>query len=233
MPMTQKSFELLEIEMITLHYRMTSKQQWHLKFNVSKYKHLHFGAAHHYGDYYLNGTLIDTTTTHRDLGFLFDDQLKFHIRMTHVTAKANRILGLIKRSFEYLDSTMLILLLNTLSWNRIILYGTSLYSRQKKVEKVQRRATCFLPQFHDNSCTERLTLLSLPSLLYKQLRGDLIFLFKILNNYFTTDFTDLYVYSRSVIRGHQFKFLRSTPGYCVDQITFLNRIKEQFTTLCC
>jgi len=38
-------------------------QQWHLKFNVSKCKHLNFGAAHHYGDYYLNRTLIDTTET--------------------------------------------------------------------------------------------------------------------------------------------------------------------------
>jgi len=54
-----------------------------INFNVSKCKHLHFGAAHLYGDYYLNGTLIDTTTTNRDLGIVFDDELKFHIHMTH------------------------------------------------------------------------------------------------------------------------------------------------------
>jgi len=94
-----------------------------------KCKHLRFGAAHHYGDHYLNGTLIDTTTTHKDLSIVFDDQLKFPMHnTTHVTAKSNRILGLIKRSFEYLDSTMLTLLFNTLSWNAIIQYGTSLYS---------------------------------------------------------------------------------------------------------
>jgi len=39
-------------------------------FNVSKYKHLHFGAAYHHGDFYLN---VDTTTTHRDLGIALDD----------------------------------------------------------------------------------------------------------------------------------------------------------------
>ena len=29
-------------------------QQWQLKFNVSKCKHLHFGPAHHNGPYYVS-----------------------------------------------------------------------------------------------------------------------------------------------------------------------------------
>ena len=32
-------------------------QQWQLKFNVSKCKHLHFDPAHHNGPYYLNGNI--------------------------------------------------------------------------------------------------------------------------------------------------------------------------------
>ena len=66
---------------------------------------------------------------------------------------------------------------------------------QRKVEKVQERATRIIPSFQDKSYIERLTLLSLPSLQYRRQRGDLIFLYKILNNYFSTDFTDLYTYS--------------------------------------
>jgi len=41
-----------------------------------------------------------------DLGVLFDGRLKFHNHTTEITAKANRMLGMIKRSFEYLDSSM-------------------------------------------------------------------------------------------------------------------------------
>ena len=78
------------------------------------------------------------------------------------------------------------------------------------IRKVQRRATCLLPHLHDKSYAERLTLLSLPSLQYRRLRGDLIFLCKVLNNYFTTDFSDLYTYSTiTFTRGHQFKLFKN------------------------
>ena len=56
----------------------------------------------------------DTVTSHNDLGILFDDKLKFHDHTTKVTTKANRILGMIKKPFEYLDSGMLSKLFTTL-----------------------------------------------------------------------------------------------------------------------
>ena len=82
---------------------------WQLNFNTSKCKHLHFGPGHHYGCYTLNGTAIDSMTSHKDLGILFDSHLRFHDHPTdsQVTAKANQVLGMIKKSFEYLDSAML------------------------------------------------------------------------------------------------------------------------------
>ena len=78
-----------------------SSHQWQLKFNVSKCKHLHFGTAHHHG------TQIELDTSHSDLGILFDSQLKFHDHTAQVTTKANRVLGLIKKLFDYLDPIML------------------------------------------------------------------------------------------------------------------------------
>ena len=52
--------------------------KWQLSFNISKCKHLHFGITHSYGSFYLNGILIDSITSHKDLGITFDDHLKFH-----------------------------------------------------------------------------------------------------------------------------------------------------------
>ena len=78
---------------------------------------------------------------------------------------------------------------------------------QRRVEKIQRRATRLLPHLQDKSYSERLSALSLPSLSYRRHRGDLILLYKIINNYFNSDFTDLFTYSTSSTRGHQFKLL--------------------------
>ena len=52
--------------------------KWQLKFNDSKSYILHLGPSHSYGDYYLNGIKITTSTTVRDLGITIDSCLKFH-----------------------------------------------------------------------------------------------------------------------------------------------------------
>jgi len=48
-----------------------------LSFNILKCKHLHLGPAHNFGPYHLNCVTIDcdSTTTHKDLGILFDECL--------------------------------------------------------------------------------------------------------------------------------------------------------------
>ena len=87
---------------------------WQLSCNILKCKHLHLGPAHNFGSYYLNHTTIDTTATHKDLGILFDECLKFHDYTTEVTAKANKVLGMVKRSFEHLNSCKISKLFTTL-----------------------------------------------------------------------------------------------------------------------
>ena len=45
-------------------------------------------------------------------------------------------------------------------------WGSHYTLNMRIIEKVQQRATCLPPQLYDKSYTERLTLLSLPSLQY-------------------------------------------------------------------
>ena len=54
---------------------------------------------------------------------------------------------------------------------------------QRKIEKVQHRATKLLPAIRDKPYEERLSILQLPSLTHRRRRGDMILLYKILNNY--------------------------------------------------
>ena len=58
---------------------------------------------------------------------------------------------------------------------------------QRKIEKVQCRAIRLLSPTRDRSYGERLSIFQLPSLAYRHLRGDMILLYKILNNYFSSD----------------------------------------------
>ena len=67
--------------------------RWQLNFNVNKCKHLHFGSGHSYGSFYLNGTVIASVISHKDLGIVFDNNLKFHGHTIEVTAKANCLMG--------------------------------------------------------------------------------------------------------------------------------------------
>ena len=64
--------------------------RWQLNFNISKCKHIHLGPIHGYGPYYLNGVVIDSVDSQKDLGILFDNRLRFHHHTTTIVAKANR-----------------------------------------------------------------------------------------------------------------------------------------------
>jgi len=58
------------------------------------------------GHIFLNGTEIERITQHRDLGIIFDDKLKFHDHTSTVAGKENCTLGLISKSFEFLEPEM-------------------------------------------------------------------------------------------------------------------------------
>ena len=64
---------------------------WQLKFNISKCKYVHFGPVHQFGPYYLNGIMIESVESQKDLGILFENQLKFQSHTAEVAAKANRL----------------------------------------------------------------------------------------------------------------------------------------------
>ena len=76
-------------------------QAWQLNFNVSKCNLLHLGPPHTFGEYTINGSIMVSNGTVRDLGVLVDNRLKFHEQVSTVTKKANRVLAIVHKSFEY------------------------------------------------------------------------------------------------------------------------------------
>jgi len=106
---------------------------------------IHFGPANNYGPYYINGIAIDIVESQKDLGILFDNQLKFHSHTNNISNKANRLLGLIRKSFDHLDSSMLVKLFVTMICPTLeyfnSIWGPSFILDRRRIEKVHRRAT--------------------------------------------------------------------------------------------
>ena len=192
-----------------LHRLSRWSEQWQLPFNVSKCKVLHIGPRNPCSNYKMSGKDLECCEQERDLGIIVDGTLRFHSQASSAAAKANQLLGIIRRSFASLTASSLPLLYKTLIRPHLE-FGNSVWgpmSRgdQKLVEKVQRRATKLVPELRTRPYKERLQELRLPSLTYRRLRGDMIVIYQILHRLLDVDQDMLQLSTTRHTRGHELK----------------------------
>ena len=88
---------------------------------------------------------LEQVTEEKVLGIIIDNELKFLKHTAMAIKKANRILGLIKKSFVNLVTEGLPPLYKSLVRPHLeygnIIWGTHYKEEQKSLEKVQKRAT--------------------------------------------------------------------------------------------
>ena len=87
---------------------------WQMRFNVGKYKVLHLGRRNQHYEYNMGDLTLETATEEKDLGVIIDEKLKFDKHTEAQVNKANKVLGLIRRSFENLDKETLVWLFKAL-----------------------------------------------------------------------------------------------------------------------
>ena len=185
---------------------------WLLNFNVSKCYVLHLGLTHSYGNYCIDGNVI-TSESVKDLGVVIDSSLKFHNHTATVAARANRILAVINKSFEYLNTNVLLPLYKSflrpiLEYGNII-WGPQFILDQQSVEKIQRRATKLVSEIKDLQYVDRLNHLNLPSLRYRHHRGDLIYTYRLFHNMLDMDSSSSFTLQpSSTTRGHNYKIYK-------------------------
>lgn len=182
---------------------------WNLHFNISKCNVIHYGKTNPNHKYYMkvNGqeSEINESEEEKDLGVIFDPLLSFDVHINKIINKANQMIGLIKRTFTYLNKDILLKLYKSLvrphlEYGNIIWYP--LLKRQSKaVEKVQRRATKLLRECKNMNYEQRLRYLNLHSLKGRRIRGDLIETYKIFNDMVDVRTEDFFkLYSNSITR---------------------------------
>ena len=66
---------------------------------------------------------------------------------------------------------------------------------------------------------------------YRQKRGDLILMYKIVNNYFNPDFSNAITFSTTSTRGHHFKLFKHHTRLQICSNFYFNRIINDWNNL--
>ena len=178
-------------------------------FNLNKCKVLHVGRNNPNVQYVMDGTPLENVTEEKDLGITVTESFKPGKQCGIAAAKANRILGIIKKTFISRDSSVITKLYKSLvrphleyaiqAWSPYLLCDVD------TLEKVQRRATKIVAGIEELSYEALLKSLNLTTLKTRRLRGDLIEVFKILKG--TDDLLKDYLFQmrsedKNRLRGH-------------------------------
>ena len=191
--------------------------EWKMFYNTDKCHHVHIGENTEASKYEMgsgdNRNTIKRVESEKDLGVFIDEKLNFRDHITKKVNIANRNLGIIFRSFTYMDKEMFLNLYKSMVRPHIE-YATQVWSPQYKkdkitLENVQRRATRLVKSIKHLSYSERLKTLGLPTLEYRRERADMIQVYKILHDIDKADREKLFqMAAYTSTRGHPLKLFK-------------------------
>lgn len=183
--------------------------------------------------------ILENVESEKDIGVTIDKHLNFENHIQLQVNKANQIVGLVRRSFKYLDKKTFCLLFKALVRPHLE-YASSVWNPFKMkdielVENVQRRATKILPNMKDLSYEYRLKDLKLPSLRYRRIRGDMIETYKILKGVYdkrvTSNLLPEMDSTTHQTRGHSLKLSTRRCRLDIRKHFFTNRVVQRWNSL--
>ena len=212
--------------------------RWMLKLNPSKCKSITIGNPKFKipGTYTLNtehGThTLEDVTTEKDLGVLIDSELNFENHIYSKIKTANKMLAIIKRNFQNLDSDSFLMLYKALVRSHLeyaeVIWNPYKIKHITASEQVQKRATKLVSQVKNLPYKDRLIKLGLPTLVYRRSRGDMIELFKIVSDiYDKNTVPDLRPAISSITRSHNKELFKPFSNrMCVRNFSLFVQLKS-------
>ena len=186
---------------------------WQMMFNVDKCSVMHMGKRNQEFQYEMGGILLKTSEEERDLGVIVHNSGKPSRQCAEAAKRANKILGLVKRTIISRNQEIIIRLYKCLVRPHLE-YCVQAWSPVLKkdivvLEKVQRRATKLIKHLSQLPYEERLKQCGLTTLEKRRSRGDLIEAYKIITG--KEDLTPAMFFEQPPIqstRGHRFKLFK-------------------------
>ena len=207
--------------------------KWQLKFHPKKCETMRIGDKYPKYNYTMtaeDGTIVqlEETVVEKDLGVVVDNKLTFSHHINSIVARANQVMGMIRRSFKYMDKDIFVQLF-TSRVRPILEYGNVIWSPRlirdiDAVERVQRRATKTVPGISTMTYPDRLQTLRLPSLVYRRARGDMIETYKYLHNVYDVNNEWLRRDPSTRTRGHSMKLEKRRCSSTMRQHCLGNRV---------
>ncbi len=158
---------------------------WGMPFNVDKCKIMHVGRTNKKFDYTINGQTLLKAESEKDVGVLFDKNLKPGLQCKEAARIANGVLKQICQAFHYRDKVTFLNLYKryvrvhmefaTPAWNPWQIGDINC------LEKVQQKAVSMISGLSANSYEGKLKELKLLSLQDRRVKADLVQTYKILN----------------------------------------------------
>ena len=160
-------------------------KKWAMVFNETKCKIMHIGRNNPIIDYSMNGIVLNVTEEERDLGVIVSSSLKPGAQCETAAKMANRVLGLISRSFHYRTKDTIVPLYKSLVRPKLEFAAAAwnpwLEKDAECIEKVQKRMIRMLSNVKGSTYEEKLRDAGLTTLKDRRERGDLIETYKTLN----------------------------------------------------
>ena len=161
--------------------------KWQMEFNPGKCKCVHFGHANPKHEYTMGAQKIAHSTEEKDLGVVINQTLSPSHHIATYVSRANRIVGLIKRTYENMSKRNIIALYKSLVRPHLEYCVQAWRPHNQKdidnLEGVQRRMTKMINGIGGDEYNLRLSKTELLSLEMRRLRSDLIEVFKIMHNF--------------------------------------------------
>ena len=131
---------------------------WNLYYHITKCKDMHIGRENEQADYKMKVNedeyrSIAICNEEKDIGVIFDTSFSFDVHIKSCINKANKMMGIIKRTFTFLDKGIFSDLYEALVRPHLVCSNVkwSPYLKRQSVtiERVQRRATRLISTLRD------------------------------------------------------------------------------------
>jgi hypothetical protein len=229
---TVEDIERLRVDLAKL---VNWSKEWLMLFNVEKCKVMHMGYNNRQAEYRMDEGGLQAICEELDLGVVVQSNLKCAGQCAKVVKAANRVLGMIKRTFGNFSKHIIVKLYKSLVRPKLEYAVQAWRPHLKKdidlIEGVQRRVTKLVVGTKGKGYEDRLKMLGMKTLETRRIQGDLIEVFKILKG---MDYVaEQIFFSRAVgnTRGHELKLFKPSCKLDCRKYCFSHRVVDVWNQL--